>query len=145
MKKDEILSLLKEFAKKNSNPYFYSTGSYGRFCGDKENEVFEGFRSESWLIGGVEGGSCWNEGGHSSISAESHAKVTLLDKFLEEAMPEISFLKYKKIEALIKTESYTSSEYYGNYKEYSISYISFDDIADFLANVENVPKAKIKP
>lgn len=135
MNKKEIKDLLKQFLKDNPNPYLYGyrKSYWSKDDLEKESDVFF---SESWRIGGLTGGNCWGGVADQSISAEDQAEFTQLDQFLEKYFPKITFLQYKKLLPLIKTQDFSVGEYYGNYTEYRISYVKFDDIADCLSEFE---------
>ena len=92
--------------------------------------------SAEWVIGGEEGGSCWDTGDedrHSSISAEPEASLEGLDDLLLKVCPALTFLMYHKLEnSLIHSESRRKNDYYGNYTEYAIKYVSIAELYDFL-------------
>lgn len=129
MKKDQLLDELEAFLKANPNPYTYAQVTKDDCLDSSE---FKGFISESWITEGMEGGSCWANA-DTYITPEEPKDLTLLDDFLESKMPELSFVKYRKLLKLVKIFDWSRSEYYGNYYRYKCLYISFDDIVDFLA------------
>ena len=132
--KEKVLELLKQFLKDNPNPYLYGyrKGYGSKDDLEKEKDVFF---SESWRIGGLTGGNCWGGNADQSISAEDPAEFTQLDNFLEKSFPKITFLQYKKLLPLIKTQDFSVSEYYGNYTEYRISYVKFKEIAECISQM----------
>jgi len=129
MKKEEIINKLNKFLEKNPNPHLH-TWINGNLV---DSDTFKGFLSESWLVGGMTGGSCWAEA-DTKVESEDPKELTLMNDFLELEMPELSFIKYRKLLHFVKLAEWGRSEYYGNYDEYKCYYITFDDIADFLAD-----------
>ena len=77
-----------------------------------------------WITGGVSGGSCWDSSDpRSYTSDEVEPEPTKLEEFLMIAAEDISFLRFKKISALVVREDFCQYEYYGNCDEYQIRYI----------------------
>lgn len=135
MTKEEILRELDSFLKETSNPYLSGySAPFNNTQPDLSNPEFNGFTSDSWIIGGMTGGNCWGDQADRPVTAEEPAELTLLDDFLEKRMPNLSFLEYKKLTKFIKTQEWGKSEYYGNYYEYKCYYITFEDIAECLSN-----------
>lgn len=137
MTKKEILQELESFLKCTSNPYL---SGYHKPYGNEpilDSKDFNGFVSDSWRVGGVNGGNCWGGQADQPVSADDPAELTILDEFLEQKMPTLSFLQYKKISKFIKTQEWSCREYYGNYYEYKCCYITFEDIANCLAQDED--------
>lgn len=133
MEKEEILAKLKEYKKEPVYLYGYHR-SYGNDV-DLKSESFEGFISSPWVIGGASGGNCWGDSPTRGVTAEDPNEITDLDSFLEEVMPEVTFLQYKKIMALVEYQEFSVSEYYGNYNEYKVAYITFDKLAQALSDI----------
>ena len=129
MDKQEIMILLEEFLKVNPNPYIYRNRQVG------DGDSFKGFHSDSWRVGGLRGGNCWGGVADEPVEADEEAEFTQLDSFLEEYFPNITFLQYKKLLPLVKTEEFSVGEYYGNYNDYRYSYVLFEDVAECLANL----------
>lgn len=127
METTTLKSQLEEFLKANPNPYIY---------GHDMGKSFEGFHSDSWVTGGLTGGNCWGSEADQSVTAEDEPEFNQLDLFLETYYPKITFLQYKKLLPLIKTKDFTVGEYYGNYTDYRISYVTFEDIIDVMADLE---------
>lgn len=89
-------------------------------------------------IGGVAGGSCWDDG-----SSDPHYSYTRDEKFegikvLEDIceLINISFMDYKKLQKNILTDTYNVSEYYGNYRTMCIYYIKLDDVFSLLSKYD---------
>lgn len=129
MEKAELLEELEGYLVANPNPYTYARLTRDEYFDGNE---FKGFISETWTVGGMTGGSCWNSGADTPVDVEESKDLTLLDDFLESRMPELSFVKYRNLLKLVKTLEWSRGEYYGNYYEYKCRYISFEDIVDFL-------------
>lgn len=87
-----------------------------------------------WVSGGIEGGNCWNEGGHQSIAPEEEPELDPLIDTLEKL--EVSLRDGRKILGLTKTGSFEERGYYGNYTRYSYKYVPFDAIFDKLVELD---------
>ena len=86
----------------------------------------------SWTSGGMTGGSCWG-GEHYAVEPDMPEELVDLDKILALVCPNISFLQYKALCAtLVKTESYTDSECYGNYYNKIQKILFVDDLYSYL-------------
>lgn len=94
--------------------------------------VADGFVA-SWVSGGIEGGNCWSEGGHSSITPEEEPDLDSLLDFLEGL--DIKFRDGRKILDLMKRGGFEERGYYGNYTRYSYKFVSFDAIYDKLVDL----------
>lgn len=103
-----------------------------------------------WKTGGLSGGSCWDTGDEDTryYSEEGDPEVEFdeLDEILERVCPDISYLKFRKLEKLIEHDSATENEYYGNYSIYSIKRLVVEKLWDFLVEhgycQADKPKAK---
>lgn len=102
------------------------------FTGEENTSVI----SEIWCVGGVGGGNCWTDDGHYDLAADPEPDLEVLDKILERAAPNITYLQYKKLSKMIKTEDYSQNEYYGNYTNYRKKYISVDDIWNMIMEID---------
>lgn len=90
-----------------------------------------------WSTGGAFGGTCWGGKPEDNISpGEDEPEFLSLDSILTHFCPEITFLKYKQFQNLIKTLEYTENEYYGNYTNKKIKYIVVKDLYDKLTELE---------
>jgi hypothetical protein len=143
--KDTFLALCLEQAKAYNDYVFESMDSNCRFyrrswektqcpSGSKPfNETYIGIK---WEVGGASGGNCWGGEAHSYWNDNPEIPdFAALDNLLAEICPTITYLQFRKLEKLIESDSYTESEYYGNYTEYSIRKLSFEKLWNFL--VEN--------
>lgn len=117
MKREAFIKLCKSFI---------SQGGY--LC---ETETFQ----KKWRTGGMQGGSCWGPQEIYPISADPEPEMEALDDFLEKYYPNISFLQYKKFSKHIKTSHRTQAEYYGNFYEYTMKSINFEDVYQVLVDI----------
>jgi hypothetical protein len=51
-----------------------------------------------------------------------------LDIVLKKIKPDLTYLEYRELEELIKTNEETDREYYGNSTDYKIEYIILSDL-----------------
>lgn len=89
-----------------------------------------------WRTGGMGGGNCW--GGEPSYSVDSDPvpELDLIDEFLEEICPNMSFFQYKKVmRDLVDHDSRIEYEYYGNSTNYGIKRIHYRALFDRLKEV----------
>ena len=80
------------------------------------------------VSGGREGGNCW--GGQAESFSRLIADPGLgevLDSFLEQHVPQLSFLQYRKLQHLVQLDSVSESGYYGNWTEQAVWRLSFED------------------
>lgn len=87
----------------------------------------------TYVSGGSDGGNCWE--GVSTRFDKSRPNIefaNVLIKVLETYKPDISLIQYKLLESAFKDriEYSTDSEfeYYGNFTDYNIEYISFEAV-----------------
>ena len=93
----------------------------------KEPVIYRRFET-----GGMRGGSCWGTKPDYYESDEENEDFVALDLTLEKLMPDITYLKYKKISKLIHTNKETHHEYYGNSTDYKVEYIILSELEEFL-------------
>jgi hypothetical protein len=98
------------------------------------------FIARSWEIGGASGGSCWGTEATVYHGSEPEPEFEALDNILMELMPDIPFLRYKKLMRLIKFEQNIQrvSEYYGNYTEYQWEVVNIRNLYEALQQINNV-------
>lgn len=82
----------------------------------------------TWSTGGISGGSCWGGENHAYSSGEPEPQWDDLDRILEHFCPNISFIRYKGIMRLTKTDSYSIDEYYGNSRDYAMRVLKLTDL-----------------
>lgn len=99
-----------------------------KFLGSSSFVATKVLVSDSWVTGGVTGGNCWGGEANELKDGEKPPEDWALDTFLREYYPEVSYLKYKSLEAKVVQEEFTEREYYGNYTHFAFYTISFDDI-----------------
>lgn len=86
-----------------------------------------------WRTGGLSGGNCWGDKPSYAVDADPVPDMDLLDEFLEEVCPNLSFMSYKRIlRNVVEQDSRTSYEYYGNYTNYGIKKVYFLKLYDAL-------------
>lgn len=74
---------------------------------------------ERWSTGGYSGGNCWNDTAPSyHSSSEKPPSEDIMTEVLTKVAPQITFLQYRSLQKLIKEETYTENEYYGNTTDY---------------------------
>ena len=144
MKLEEIFSSYETFIKWLKEENLYKTFSenysdiifsYRKFPHVKEVKEKEGCITY-WYVGGLSGGSCWDEGESKHYYRQSYEKepdLKDLDNLFDELKLNLNFRAYKKIiSECIKYDEYTECEYYGNTSEYKIKYVEFKDLYNIL-------------
>jgi len=93
---------------------------------------------DSILTEGADGGNCWDGEAEYFSTGDSAPEIpTHVEKLLHDLDIAISFKKIKDLkDNYIKVDHYTVPEYYGNYSNYEVCYISNDNLQRFL--IENV-------
>lgn len=84
------------------------------------------------ISSGADGGNCWGSEAQYFSNSKSAQEFIPLDRILKAACPSISYLKYKEIQSLIKEDSYTDHEYYGNYTYYEVYKLNIKELYDWL-------------
>lgn len=100
-----------------------------------DEELESVFFQRSWISGGSTGKSCWGGEAYSRDAAAPEDITPDMEKVLIAVGKEnISFVMYMaKIQPLIKsTELSDSSDYYGNYTNYSRLYVNLKALYDVL-------------
>lgn len=88
---------------------------------------------QRYETGGVSGGSCWDDSDPQPYTnREVKPDWEALDLVLKAICPDISYLKYKDIQALVKSTEDTDWEYYGNHTDYEITYLRLEDLYNYL-------------
>lgn len=84
------------------------------------------------ITGGASGGSCYGGEAHSYHTGAdiSTTPCETLVNFIEELIPEITLKKYNEFVGSLKWNftDYCYPEYYGNYTNYDIKYVTLSDI-----------------
>lgn len=89
---------------------------------------------ESWISGGLTGGSCYSNDDHYAVDPSEPIDINpKLASVVEEFKPDTLMSYYfKTINPLIKNISYSKGEYYGNYYNYSRVYVNLRELYDVL-------------
>lgn len=82
--------------------------------------IQEGFVIQKHEEGGASGGNCYGDFAKRYHNSKDMEPFAPLDAILRAAKPNITYLEYKEVEALIVEDSVSDYEYYGNYTEYTI-------------------------
>lgn len=85
---------------------------------------------------GYEGGNCWGDEARYFSNPKMPDDFIPLDYILEQAAPNISYLRYKEIQKMIKESTKSHSEYYGNSVSYLIYTLDIRKLYDFLFSGE---------
>lgn len=86
-----------------------------------------------WESGGYSGGSCWDYSDPRPYSNDAPKdRYKIIELVLTELKPNISFLGYKQVESLIRNNSETEVEYYGNSTDWEIEYIILSELEKLL-------------
>jgi len=98
----------------------------------KGNESF--LISKKWTIGGIGGGSCWDEGDedhdpHYELEEQDEPEDNTIEIILKNMLPEISldsFLEKNELWQFWEEDTDLDCEYYGNYTRYSLKTLKLD-------------------
>lgn len=84
--------------------------------------------------GGYSGGGCWDGMVATPYTNnEPRPNWTALDAVLRKICPDISYLRYKEIESLVKdTQTGDYMDYYGNGQDYDIYFLPLEDLYKYL-------------
>ena len=83
--------------------------------------------------GGISGGSCWDSSNPQPYTShEKRPDWEAMNLVLKEICPDISYLKYKSIEGLVKDSSKTEYKYYGNCTDFDIWFLPLETLYSFL-------------
>lgn len=92
-----------------------------------------------WIAGGTHGGSCWDDGScdnHYGVEVEDEPEFDKLTEFLQNNFPELKFSEYNKLLSLMKRDSVTEYEYYGNSTVYKAKWFDPKELYEFLKSLE---------
>lgn len=89
-----------------------------------------------WNKCGYSGGSCWGDEATPYVNQRPSDVMKVLDIILERKFARISYLDYRKIEAMIQSTLTSTWEYYGNCSDYEIEYIVLKDLLEFLNSID---------
>ena len=93
----------------------------------------------SYNSGGMSGGSCWGDTPIAYTETIPKDRMKVLDIVLTEFAPNISYLQYKRVEALMHSNQTSQWEYYGNSTDSVIEYILLSELEELLKEI-NVNK-----
>ena len=114
------------------NDSYYDRNSYSWLRPNDPKKPDRYYIQVDWTTGGMTGGSCWG-GDLYAVDPDPPEELVDLDKILTLVCPNISFLQYKALcSELVKTESYTNNEYYGNYYNKVQKILFIDDLYSYL-------------
>jgi hypothetical protein len=87
-----------------------------------------------WYVGGYTGGNCWDDTEpHYERSLSTPEELVLLDEILNKLKPDIKFLQYKQlVSSVVKHDSRSQSEYYGNSSDYESISVDLKDLYDYM-------------
>lgn len=90
-----------------------------------------------YTTGGVTGGSCWGDSNLRPYTCEPDKEhMAVLDIVLEALKPDIRYLDAVKLRRMTSNNNQTKSDdYYGNYSEYYIEWISLAVVEEFVSNL----------
>lgn len=91
---------------------------------------------QQWCSGGLTGGSCWDTGDavYRAIDGDTPPSTfEELDKIIAEYWADIPYMQYRKhFMDCFETTSNTSNDYYGNYTNYTVKYVTIRTLYDIL-------------
>lgn len=93
--------------------------------------IEDAFVSSAWRTGGRSGGNCW--GGESDEEVEVETKPRWLEDLLETICPDVTYLKFKRLEEACTQYTFTQRGYYGNYDKCTFEVLSLSDLSRILA------------
>lgn len=88
---------------------------------------------------GQSGGNCWNNDSHGF--SRSQEPFPFIEKILEGICPNISFLNFRKLSEVVKSGEYTVREYYGNYTDYSFSWVNLKELFNKLVEMGQIEES----
>lgn len=126
---EDFIKLAGDSVTMNSDPPTF--GEY--YYGAKQKVKDTPYLVATWSTGGMSGGNCWNEGGHYATGGETPAELTALDDLLEEIKQDIGLRQYKALcSVVVHSDTYSQSEYYGNYSDYAVKYVKLSELYDYI-------------
>ena len=132
----EFLNLVKDIERPSEMSGLVAKDYYNNtFKNQHYDENFE--LNFIWMVhetGCVRGGSCWDSSDPQEyINNEKMPEFVAVDEVLNKVCPDISHLQYNAIwSEFVKEIDYRDGEYYGNYTDYEIKYVSLCDLYAYL-------------
>lgn len=113
----------------------YTDYSFGYSRGT-ERDTREDYIAVAWMVDGEQGGNCWGDS-PSRVSAEDPIDLEpLLTMFLEDEVPQVTFLQYTKLKRECFEEYERSErEYYGNWSEHDGIALNIQKLYDSLVEM----------
>ena len=92
-----------------------------------------------WTIGGMDGGNCWGDSADQAIGAEDEPEDEDLEMILFDAMPDLTFLEFRKLNRadIYERDKKTQNEYYGNYTIYATRRLKLKELYDALVDISS--------
>jgi hypothetical protein len=96
----------------------------------KGNEAF--LINKKWTIGGIGGGSCWDDGDHDphyELSEQDEPEDNTIEIILKNIFPEISlnsFLEKNELWQFWDEDTDLDCDYYGNYTRFRLKTLKLD-------------------
>jgi hypothetical protein len=87
-----------------------------------------------WEIGGVEGGSCWDDSDPQPYTRSgTEPDFEALEKVVKVVTPLMTFFDYKALyRAVVEFDYYTEHEYYGNQTDYKVKFFKLGKLHEYL-------------
>lgn len=103
----------------------------------QKGEIKEPRLIVTWSTGGVSGGSCWDSSNPKPYTSNDlPEELEILDTILTHFYSQMSFLQYRVLSnTLVKYDTYSVGEYYGNCTDYAYKTIDIRSLYDYM--VEN--------
>ena len=86
--------------------------------------------SPLWRVGGMEGGNCWGNTPDEPVSCDP--KPRWLEAVMEKLCPDITYLKFRRLEDACARHMITKYGYYGNYDECLFEILRLSDLLEIL-------------
>lgn len=95
-----------------------------------QHDVMNGRIEVQWTTGGMSGGNCWGDDANYPIEGDPEPELEKFDSIIEHLFGGgINLSNYKKLcRSLIKTETGSYNEYYGNYTNWSKKYVNLEEL-----------------
>ncbi len=97
----------------------------------------------TWTTGGGTGGNCYDNATPESypVDAEEEPEFQDLDRMLEQICPGITYLQYRKLGPLMKSEDHREHQYYGNYYDRRTKFVEALDLYGKLVELGFIEEA----
>ena len=124
--KKKYANFIYEFKQKDVNFYYRDPCPYALV--EKRLISPDDMIIRSWKSGGKDGGSWRDDDELYDVTPEDKPSFESLQVILNDFCPNLKYNEFLEIEKIIKEDSYTINEYYGNYSEYTFEYIALSDL-----------------